>query len=101
MTGDDPRPIREAYADVIAELVAAAPPLSTAQLERIRALLRPAPQTPASSPPPVASARSASHGLSAGATLDPHRDHTAPATPDRPPRGLRRPAFRAIPRRTT
>ncbi|MEJ2860561.1 hypothetical protein [Actinomycetospora flava] len=92
-------PVRlaDALEDAVAELVAAWPPLTPARRDRIAALLRPQPHTPAPGPSsPVASAGTASRGLSAGA-----RPHDAAATPHLPAqrsaRALPRPAFRAIP----
>lgn len=97
----EPQRAADAYAEVIAEIVAKAPPLTPAQVQRIGALLRPQPHAEAPGPSsPVASAGPASHGLSAGA-----RPHPAPEQPHAPSqratRALRRPAFRATPEATS
>lgn len=88
-------------ADVLAEYVRAlvddAPPLSSAQADRLRGLLAPPAHTPAPRAPiPVTSAGTASHRLSAGAR--PHPTPFGPQRPAQPHHGaLRRPTFGATP----
>lgn len=88
----------EALAEYVAALLADAS-LTPAQRDRLAVLLRPAPHTPVPrSPRPVASARSASLRLSAGARAT--RTVTQPQDATHAEHGpLRRPAFSAIPRR--
>jgi len=85
----------EALAEYVAALVAAAPPLTPEQRDRLAVLLRPAPRTPGPrAPRPVASACSASLRFSAGAS--PHPTRTPPPRPAQPQHGgLRRSGFGA------
>lgn len=78
MTG--PVPLSRALDDYIAELVAAAPPLTTKQADLIVSLLAAPPHTPAPrGASPITSARAAAHGFSTGTR--PHPDT------DEPPEG--------------
>ncbi|MFC5140306.1 hypothetical protein ACFPK1_18850 [Actinomycetospora rhizophila] len=98
MNARDPRPIGETYAELIAELVAAAPPLTAEQRDRLAVLLRRDPHTPTASrsPIPVTSAGTASRRLSAGARAT--RPATSPHVPaQRHDEPLRRRAFGATP----
>ena len=68
----EPVPVADLYADVIAALVDAAPPLTGEQRDRLASLLRYQPHVPAPrAPRSVASARLRSRGLSVGSSATP------------------------------